>query len=140
MNKRRKILVLFLIFNPIIYYLDWAHPEVFTYVFVVLSLMSFNNQNFKTSHVLMAVASWQNPPVIFFSLLVFSFNFFKYLKQKKLQCIFAEGISLSLFILPMVFYYYNYGVLNLIAAKGYSSIVKYLLIKYWIFILAYKYG
>ncbi len=119
---QKNALILLLIFNPILYYLDWAHTEVFTYVFAVLALMSYINRSYKTSYVLMAIASWQNPPVIFFSLLIFLVHSFQYFKQKSYKNIILEGLSLSLFLLPMIFYFYNYRVLNLIAANGGSSI------------------
>jgi hypothetical protein len=33
--------------------------------------MYYINKSYKSSYALMAIASWQNPPVIFFSLLIF---------------------------------------------------------------------
>ncbi len=124
-------LLLLVIFNPILYYLDWLHPEVFTYVFTVLSLMYYINKSYKSSYALMAIASWQNPPVIFFSLLIFMAHSFQYFKQQQYKKIISEGASLSLFILPMLFYYYNFGVLNLIVAKGFSSIHNITWNKIW---------
>jgi len=121
-ENQKNALILLLIFNPILYYLNWTHPEIFTYVFAVLALMYYVNKSYKTSYVLMAISSWQNPPVIFFSLLIFLVHGFQYFKQKSYKNIILEGVPLSLFLLPMIFYFYNYGVLNLIAAKGYSSI------------------
>lgn len=114
-------LILFLIFNPVLYYLDWTHPEVFTYVFVVLSLLYFNNKNYKISFILMSIASWQNLPVIIFSIFVFLHNSVINLKQRQFKNILFEGLCVSISFIPMLFYFYNFGVLNLIAAKGYSS-------------------
>lgn len=130
-NTQKYALITLVIFNPVLYYLDWTHPEVFTYVFVVLSLMFINNKNYVASYVLMAIASWQNPPVIFFSLLVFLVHFFQNLRSKKYKHILLEGSALSLFLIPMIFYFYNYGVLNLIVAKGFSSIAYVSFIKVW---------
>ena len=130
-TSQKNALILLLIFNPILYYIDWTHPEVFTYVFVVLSLMFYHNKQYKLFYLLMAIASWQNPPVIFLALLVYAVKFFRYLKEKDYKNILGDGFALSVFLIPMIFYFYNYGVLNLIAAKGFSSIKYISFIKVW---------
>ena len=42
-------MLLLVVFSPILYYLNWTHPEVYTYVFVVLSLMFYHNKQYAAS-------------------------------------------------------------------------------------------
>ena len=136
----RILLVILSTLNPVVYYLKWTSPEVYTYVMVIMSLILFKNEKYKSSFVFMAMASWQNPPVLIFSLLVYTANCFRYFKGHQYKKIILEGLSLSLFLWPLLFYFYHFGVFNLIAAKGYSSIHNISIIKVWDLFFGLQHG
>ncbi|MFM5482318.1 hypothetical protein ACET9B_18985 [Aeromonas veronii] len=117
-------LMLFAIFGPGYFYITWTHPEVYTYGLVFSAIALYFSNSKKWFYFLFAVASFQNPPVILFSscFLIYDIvNWFRAGRHKDIiYSVFLTGLSL----IPSVFYFYNYGVPNLIAREGYSELAN----------------
>jgi hypothetical protein len=134
--KRSKYFYLILgiiILTPAIWYTHWTHPEVFSFVLVMGSLLLFTKKKFNISILFSALASTQNPPIIFFtgfiSLLalydskftqkdseVINFTVKKFMKKFALIILAALPT-----LLPYLFYYFYFGVFNLIVSEGHSD-------------------
>jgi len=121
-DYKKKIFFLgFLTVNPILWYLIWTHPEVFSYSLVVISLTLYSNKKYKLSMLFSALASMQNPPLLVLNVVYI----IKYLKEnyRKLNikdCFFAMLCCIPILI-PSIFYYLNYGTVNLISKYGLAS-------------------
>ncbi len=113
-------LFLFSVFNPVLLYIGWSSPEIYSYAFVLISLVFALEQNYQASIIASSIASLQNPPII---LLNFYLIFCGYKKSKlDFKNLFYLILLSSISIIPYLFYYYNYKVPNLIVSTGSSSI------------------
>ncbi len=117
---QRSWLFLLLAFSPILLYLRWPHPEVFIYSFVVVSIASFLNNNYRLAVFASSIASLQNPAI---SILTFYFIICAWnasgLRLRELSILSILG---SISAIPYIFYYLNYETTSLIVFLGVSSI------------------
>lgn len=118
-TKSWSLVGLFL-FNPVLYYLNWTHPEVFTYSLLTISIALLIDRNYIASIVICAIASWQNPPVMFFITLII----FEYFKDNRAyyKTVLVAAVAILLCGVPSCFYYLYFGVPNLIANLPNSGI------------------
>lgn len=66
-----KLCVLLLsIINPIAYYLQWSHSEMYIYAFIVIGLVFFYNKQYGRAILFISVAASQNLGVIPFAIMV----------------------------------------------------------------------
>lgn len=116
-GQKKILMVTLLAINPIIWYIRWTHPEVFSYSLTIISLVYFTNKNFKLAVLFSALASTQNPPLIILT----SIFYLKYFAEEKKINI-KDFIIMLLYgfpaIIPVIFYLYNYGTPNLIVKIG----------------------
>lgn len=100
--------------GPIIWYLPWTHPETFTWSWVVIGLVLLWAKRYPLSAVSISMAAVHNPPLVFLVGYVVLLS----LEQRRLRTTAITCLGASLSLLPVAFYYYNYGVPSLIAAVG----------------------
>lgn len=73
-ETRKKIILCVLAISPTIGYLVWWHPEVFTFCLVTIALVFYTRSQHKLAALFTAIASTQNPPLIFLMLLFALFS------------------------------------------------------------------
>lgn len=114
---------LFLIFSPILWYLHWPHPEVFSSILVFSSLILFFDKKFYWALLLMSMSSTHFPPLFIPTLIMLIFT----LKEKKItvKSLFLSFITCLFVIIPSIFYLYNYHIPNLIIEAGFID-TKYI--------------
>lgn len=124
-KKKKYAFISLLSINPIIWYLIWTHPEVFCYSLVVMSIAMYTRNKFKMAMMFSAIASMQNPPLLILN----AIYLFKYYKMYHNNISLRESLLalLSCFpiVVPSIFYYINFGTLNLITKSGGAGI-KYI--------------
>ena len=107
-------------FNPALLYIPWAHAEVFSYSFVLLSVVFTLNCNFRTAILMSSIASLQNPPIaaitLFFVLAGWKGKGYDY--RELLTLLIISSVS----AIPYIFYYINYNTFSLITLCGASNI------------------
>jgi hypothetical protein len=115
-GKRSKRL-LFLILSmtgPVVWFLRWPHPEVFTWCCVLVSLTLLGRERYGLAAAAAAVGSLQNPPLILLALLP------AVLTLLRLQWRRFAGAALGTapaFVAPL-FFLYHYQTASLISTVG----------------------
>jgi hypothetical protein len=117
--------------SPVVWYLRWPSPEVFTWTLVLLCLVCLNNKQYVLSALCAALAATQNPPVIFLAGYVAVLSWREHRQRREawgqgrgvrmfLTRPVAIGTSAAAFLAlgPTLFSYVVYGVANPIAAHG----------------------
>lgn len=107
--------ILFL-FSGTIWYILRTHPEIFSASLLFLALLLLYDRRYYLSVLLASVASFQNPPILF----TVAFILFKYYLDNGFQFkkLLMLGITGSVSLLPMLFYYWYFGSPNLIMKSG----------------------
>jgi hypothetical protein len=125
-NYRKLFAGLLFTSTGILYYLLWTHPEVYSASLFFLALLALNDKKYTLAMLCTALASFQNLPIIFaIPLIAGKFILDNGFKIKSLL-ILAVPAMFSLF--PILFYYWNFKVPNLILTTNLVS-VKYLSLK-----------
>lgn len=104
--------------NPVLFYLDWTHPEVWSFALVTLSLVCFSRRNLTAATLFASLAATQNPPLIFLA------GFYILLRLWGLRRSFDLPKALGVVLAgapaaaPMLFYFLFFGTPNLILQTG----------------------
>ncbi len=125
---KKTILILFTIFNPILWFIFWSHPEVFSYSFLTLSLIYLLDKKLNLAIILSILASFQNFPLIIIPFLIFIYKLYLILKVNNFKIlnltlsnlrdiVFTFLLSLISFI-PLIFYLINFNTISLISSSG----------------------
>lgn len=107
-------------FNPVLFYIPWTHPEIFSYSFILLSVIFALNSNFRTAVLTSSIASLQNPAITILPLF-FVFACWKWEKCNNKELLMLLLIS-SISAIPYLFYYINYNTFSLITLCGLANI------------------
>lgn len=120
------VLILLLSLNPIIYYLTWTHPEIFTYCLIVLAFAYMTNREYKKSNLLIGIAAIQNPVIISIGIIFyFDYLYFEYkrcnslkvfLKSNNILRYFITGLYFSPFLIPILHTFIHFGKWNIVAS------------------------
>ncbi|MEK3764651.1 hypothetical protein [Solibacillus sp. FSL K6-4121] len=119
-EKGKTWLIVVSLFSPIILYIPWSHPEVFSYVFLTIGLLDFEDNKKKSAILYTTLASLQNPAIAFVALGMLFLELYRKKNILDKEWLSLVMISTIVFI-PSIFYWSQYRVLNLIAEAGYSS-------------------
>lgn len=60
---KRYALLAFFVLGGTTYYINWTHPEVFTFCFLLVGLLLFERRMYMLSALLLALAAQHNPPI-----------------------------------------------------------------------------
>lgn len=122
--KKNTSLIFFTTFaNFSIWFLHWNHPEYWSFALVLTSLILFSGKKINLAIFLSAIASTQNPPIIFLSTLFLILSLFKTIitnstTKQKIKSIIIPLTAISISLLPYIFYYIYFGTPNLISKVG----------------------
>jgi len=119
-RSQKMWLFLFSAFSPILLYVIWPHPEVFTYSVVVVAVAYFLKKDYRLAVLASSLASLQNPSLSVFTIYIIIYGW-------KATGLHLRELSLLLVcafisLIPYIFYYSNYHVLSLIVACGAANI------------------
>ncbi|MCS7464243.1 hypothetical protein N0M98_29505 [Paenibacillus doosanensis] len=106
-NRGKIWLVLIHLFNPILLYLPWSSPEVFSYCLLFLGLLEFLNKRYFWACLLPAIGSLQNPGLSIIPFVVWWFVLLRARKitKKLIYCTFASAVVLIQYIFFYVLYH-----------------------------------
>lgn len=121
-------LILLSVFNPILWFIFWSHPEVFSYSFLLLSLVFVTKNKFNLAILFSSIASLQNFPLIIIPFLILLYKALLILKANNFS---IKNITLSnirdivisfiislLSLLPLIFYFIKFNTISLISSSG----------------------
>lgn len=114
-------------------YILWTHPEVFSASLLLIACFEFINNRVKTTIILAALASYQNPSISLFLVPVYLYYLFSLRFHKKLTFIeiiykFIPVVCISFLVfVPYIWYYSVFRMLNPIAQ---SLHINYFLISF----------
>jgi hypothetical protein len=100
--------------SPVVWYLSWPSPEVFTWSFVLISLVFLTNEQYILASASAALAAMQNPPVLFLALYIVLLSG----RHRRPGLVLATAAGAALALVPNLFYYHHFGVANPIVAWG----------------------
>jgi len=110
-----------------IYYIRWAHPEIFSASLMCIGLVFLRDGRNKFSAFLMALAAQQNPPIILILPLIFILDITRIYRNGcgfygvlKRTYIWIPIVLIS--VLSMLFYRIEFGVFNLISSVGAADV------------------
>lgn len=107
-------------FNPALFYIPWTHAEIFSYSFVLLSVVFALNCNSRAAVLMSSIASLQNPPIAVATLFLIltGWRGKGYDYRELLTLLIISSVS----AIPYIFYYINYNTFSLITLCGASNI------------------
>lgn len=103
--------------SPVLWYLTWTGPEVYSFSLFFLSLILFYEEKFLWSVFFIVLASYHAPPIIFFA----SIPGLAWIIRKKITPKGTLFLLLSglLFLFPYLFYYFHFQTFSLITHAGF---------------------
>lgn len=113
-------------FSPILWFLNWPHPEVFIYSILTLAFIGYLNKSYLTAVFFSSLAAMQFQPLAILALAfaVIALRSFYIsaisIPKKYFYCL-AVCLALSLNFIPSIWYYTKFGTFNLLSASGYVS-------------------
>lgn len=113
-------------FSPILWFINWSHPEVFVYSILTLAFICYLNKSYLAATFLSSLAAMQFQPLAILSL-GFAMAAFKSFYTagisipRKLLYSFLACLALSLNFIPSIWYYSKFAKFNLLASHGYAS-------------------
>lgn len=141
-DKKKFCVICLLLFNPIIFYLDWVHTEVYIFAFTVIGLVFLYNKKHSLAIISVSVAALQNLAVIPLAAMIGIDYIIECIKKYKEQntapsClgfvrsywkkIIPYGAFYIIAFVPIITTYYRFGTFSLVADVAMES--KYLLHK-----------
>lgn len=141
-DKKKFCILLLMLFNPVFYYLDWVHTEIYIFSFEVIALVLLYNRSYALSILAFSIAAMQNLGILPMAAIVgimFLFDCYdKYViansnknVRKFLITCWKQILPYGLFYLPaffpMITTYIKFGTYNLVAEVAMEK--KYLLHK-----------
>ncbi len=119
-HSQKTWLFLFSALSPIIFYIRWTHPEVFSYSFVVIAVAFLLKKRYRLAVLASSLASLQNPSLLFFTIYIILYGWkAANLHIRELSLL---SVCASISVIPYIFYYLNYHVLSLIVSCGAANV------------------
>jgi hypothetical protein len=121
------VFILYLLAGSI-FYLNWSHPEFYSATGLAIACLTFLDGRYKSSVLLTALVSLQNPSSVFFipiiilkAMVTSHGNIRQWSDIKALSRLFKLVLISAISIAPYAFYYHHYGVPSLIVREGYIN-------------------
>ncbi|MEQ8907709.1 MAG: hypothetical protein RIC95_00825 [Vicingaceae bacterium] len=124
-------LCLLLVFSPLLWYIDWAHAEVYCGVLVFVGAVFYHHKLFYQSIICFILASFQNQTISLLAIFVSIEVLYRHkLSYQTLIKLFLCNIWA---LLPSLFYYYWFEVGSLLTVDGTLSTEGISLKRFWHF-------
>jgi hypothetical protein len=121
--KRYALLAVFAL-GGTTYYLNWTHPEVFTFSFLLIGLLLFERRMFMLSALLLALAAQHNPPIgVIAAIALAAAAYFRiYLPWRQSAAVAANVLKVAaisfVLILSPLYFMLLFGTPNMIKRQG----------------------
>lgn len=123
LSKWKNILFfLIFVFSSNYWYLGWPHPEVFSICLVTLSFLSYFREKYYLSLILISIATLQNQPIAVMAIFIGLKVLVTYGFNKK--NIIRMGMIYTMVLIPSLYYYLNFGTINIIKDLGFLDASK----------------
>ena len=113
---QKMLFSLLIVFCPALWFIHWPHPEIFSYSFVVMSLVYMSVKKWAASILCAAIAATQNQPLIFFVVFLWITGMVD--SKEKGKDFFVMSLSALPAFTPNIFYYTKFGVPSLLFEKA----------------------
>ncbi len=113
-RRDRVWLLLLSLVGPVIWYLLWPHPEVFTWGAVLAAVVLLRAERYGWAALAASLGALQNPPVALLGLLALVLA----AGQRRWRSCAAAAVGTALAFLPVVWSLWCFGVTNLMVARG----------------------
>ena len=135
-EAKRWMLVGLATLSPVLWYVNWMHPEAFCWSLVMLAVAAFTARRYAWGAFCVALASWQNPQLAFVSFFAVVLAMHAALqkgasgntspepamRQSARVEVVATLVATALCFVPPLFYQWHYGWSNLILREqGFPS-------------------
>src|SRR5262249_15041833 len=101
--------------TPVLWYLRWPSPEVFSWSCVVLAIVFFERRALPAAAFVAGLGAWQNPPLVFLSLYALLLS----LEQPRdVRRVAATALCAGASLLPNAFYLWKFHGPSLLAIIG----------------------
>lgn len=150
---RKLALIVLLTANPIVFYLSWASAEAFIFAMIGISLVFWNNHQWKRAAVFLSVAGTLNATIMAMGFFMIAEYFVCTLRNQnygnaissRFKYTFKNTVLFALCfvicLIPMAYNYYNVGHLNLTASAGFASTdLKALLGRFFAYLFDLNFG
>jgi len=140
-KKKNLWYTLLVIFSPILLYIPWIHPELFSYCFVALSIFfAFlcERKNYYLASFCSSIASLQNPPIIILTLFIILYKWKE--SEWKLNILIPLLLISGITVLPYLSNLYYFHTLNPQIILGATSLSYVTLDKIWGLFFDLNYG
>jgi len=105
------IFILLIVFCPAFWFIRWTHPEIFSYVLVIMSLAYLSAGRFSLAIFSAAIAATQNQPLLLWTAFLWLQGMINSVQRRK--DFFRFSILMLPAFSPMIFYHLHFGIFNL---------------------------
>jgi len=129
-----------ILFSPAVWYLDWSGPEIFSFSLVVASIAAFSNNKHGLAVLLGALASTQNPPIVFlvlFYLIYAGVDIWQSRRFRRIPLVVAAAMPA---LAPTIYNIITFEVANPIYEVGAASLSVISLHRTWSFFVDLNQG
>lgn len=127
-DKIKLILIILLSANPIMFYFCWASGETVIYSFLAIGLICWYNKWYKRAAVFISIAGGLNTTIMSIGIIMIAEYMIQLLQKKpkdvswinfikkNILDVIGYGMCYSFGLIPMIYFYYNTGYINLTAS------------------------
>lgn len=116
--------------TPVLWYLPWPHPEVYSWAFTLLALVALHARRYPAAAAAAAVAALQNPPLAFLALWACG----RALRERPLGEAARTLGAGALALLPPAYYLFSTGHASPIVATGTAGLSQVSSARLWSFV------
>ena len=154
-DKIKVYLILLLSVNPIVFYITSMSAEVFIYVFISLGMLYWHNKEYKKAAVMISLAGTMNIVIMFCGIVMILEYLLKIwtksgqhsfvLKIKSFlghwKEIVSYGCCYIIGLIPMIYFYYNTGHINLTAGyENFTVGTETTIERFWAYLTDWNFG
>lgn len=105
-SLRQGIIIAAAITSPLLFFLSWPGPDIFSLSLLLVALVLFYENNPATAAIITAIASWQSQPLIVISVLM---GIYTIIKTKRIT---PMVLAICISLIPYIYNMYIFGVLT----------------------------
>jgi hypothetical protein len=137
-SKRRDRLLLTALsaIGPVIWFIRWPHPEVFTWAMVLAAMVLVREEKEEWAALALAAGAAQNPPLLLLVLAVALMA----IRKRSWRRVAWTAAAGAVAVIPTVFYWIHFRVPNLIVAQGMARLSNISFGRTWSFLLDFNQG
>lgn len=119
-DTQKLLFFLLLVCSPILWFVHWTHPEIFSVAFVTISIAFMTAGRLDLATLCASIAATQSQQLLLFALFVWLRGIAS--SKSRVRDFFILSALALPAILPNLFYYFMYGTPSLIYSSGKASL------------------